>query len=214
MEAALPEGPQCLLMTPDRKDLGEFQHPKTIKIPKPLLPLSNPGGASARRVPPGLAWAAPLRSGMARQSGTGVPCGAQSWRYAGNTPTSHSQDHTLQECSHSCFLLLNAAGGGGDSSASALRSCNNLRIKALTQEVGQWALGPPQPQGFRVSISHETIRNPELSGEGEMRGTRRRGGESIYFLIRAMLMSREREMNEPWYSKVTFKQSMSPCPSD
>lgn len=165
-------------------------------------------------VPPGLARAAPMSSGTARQSGTGVPCGAQSWRYAGNTPTSRSQDHTLQECSHSGFLLLNAAGGGGDSSASALRSCNHLRIKALTQEAGQWAPGPPQPQGFRVSISHETIRNPELLGEGEMRGTGRRGGESIYFLIQAMPMSREKDMKEPWYPKVTCKQSMSPCLSD
>lgn len=127
---------------------------------------------------------------MVRQSGIGAPCRAQSWRCAGNTSTSHSQDHTLQECTHSCFLLLNAAAGGGDSSASALRSCNNLRIKALTQEVGQWALGPPQPQGFRVSISHETVLNPKLSGEGEVQGMRRMGGEIMYFLILAMLMSR------------------------
>lgn len=159
---------------------------KTITIPKPLLPPSNPGGASARWVPPGLARAAPLPSSMVRQSGTQVPCGAQSWRYAGNTPTSRSQDHTLQECSHSCFLLLNAAGRGGDSNASALCSCNHLGIKALTQEAGQWAPGPPQPQGFRVSISHETIRNLELLGEGEMRGMGRRGRESIYFLIQGI----------------------------
>lgn len=150
---------------------------------------------------------------MARHSGTRVPCGVQSWRYAGNTPTSCSQDHTLQECSRSCFLVLNAAGRGGDSSASALCSCNNLRIKALTEEVGQWALGPPQPQGFRVSISHETIWNPKLSCEGEMQGTGRRRGESIYFLIQAMPMSREKEMKKPQYPKVTFKQNMSPCPS-
>ncbi|KAK4832831.1 hypothetical protein QYF61_025819 [Mycteria americana] len=103
------------------------------------------------------------------------------------------------------------AGGGGDSSASALRSCNNLRIKALTQEVGQWALGPPQPQGFRVSISHETILNPKLSGEGEMRGMGRRGRESIYFLIQAMLMSREKEMKEPWYPKGRGNLFISPA---
>lgn len=199
-------------MTSDRKGLGEFQHPKKkkkkkITLPKPLLPPPNPGDALACRLPPGSPCAAPLRSGTARQSGTGVPCGAQSWRYAGNTPTSRLQDHTIQECGPSCFLLLNAAGGGGDSGAGALRSCNNLGMKARTQEVGQWALGPPQPQGFRGSISHETTQNPELSGEGEVRGMGRRGGESIYFLIQAMPMSREEKMKEPWYPKVTFERA-------
>lgn len=152
-----------------------------------------------------MALTAPLQAGMARQSGTVVPRGAQSWRYAGNTPTSCSQDHTLQECSHSCFLLLNAAGGGGDGSASALRSCNNPRMKALTQEEEQWALGPPQPQGFRVSISHETNLNLQLSGEGEMSGTGRWRDESIHFLIQATPMSREKEMKDPWSLKVTLQ---------
>jgi len=214
MEAVFPEEPQCLLMTPDRKDLRKFQHPQKITIPKPLLPPPNPRGGSARCVPSGLAQAAPLQSGTARQSGTGVPCGAQSWRCAGNTPTFLSQDHALQECSRSCFLLLSAAGGGGDSSVSALRSCNNLRINVLTQEVGQWALGPPQPQGFRVSISHEAILNPKLLSEGEVRGTGRRGGESIHCLIQTMLISRQKEMKEPRYPKVTFRQSRSRCPRD
>lgn len=170
MEASLPEGRQWLLTTPGRKDMGRISASTKIITPEILLPPPNPGGGSAPQVPPSLAWVAPSPSGMVRQSGIGAPCRAQSWRCAGNTPTSHStshsQDHTLQECSHSCFLLLNAAAGGGDSGASALRSCNNLRIKALTQEVGQWALGPPQPQGFRVSISHETILNPKLSWWG------------------------------------------------
>lgn len=86
--------------------------------------------------------------------------------------------------------------------------------------MGQWALGPPQPQGFRVSISHETIQKPELLGEDEIQGAGRRGGESVYSLTQAMsmphsmLMSREKEVEEPWYPKVIFKQSMSPYPGD
>lgn len=156
-----------------QKRLGEISTPKNISIPRPLILPSHPGGASVHRVP-GLAWAAPLPSSMARQGGTTVPRGTQSCRNSGNTPPSHSLDHTLQECSHSYFLLLNAAGRGGGSSASALCSCNNPRIKALTQEQGQWVLGPPQPQGFKVPISHETILNSELLGEGEMQGMGRR----------------------------------------
>lgn len=127
-------------------------------------------------------------------------------------PLACLQDHTLQECSHSCFLPLNAAGGGGDSSASAFRSlsCNNPRMKALSQEVEQWALGPPQPQGFRVSISHETILNTELPGEGEISGTGRRGGERIHFLIQTMPVNREEEMEELWYPKLTLQGQHEP----
>lgn len=35
MEAALPKGPQCLLMTSNRKDLGEFQQSKKSQSPSP-----------------------------------------------------------------------------------------------------------------------------------------------------------------------------------
>uniref|UniRef100_A0A803YLB3 Uncharacterized protein n=1 Tax=Meleagris gallopavo TaxID=9103 RepID=A0A803YLB3_MELGA len=44
--------------------------------------------APARCVPPGSALAVSLQASTARQSSTAVPRRAQSWRYAGNTPTS------------------------------------------------------------------------------------------------------------------------------